>query len=77
MITSLAPGEYTVVVHTPEAFGAVPLTSLGRAASSSARAARSSSSPGPASASAPRVYGGCLSDEEYNVTFQPSATYIA
>ncbi len=77
VITSLAPGEYTVVIQTPEAFGAVPLTSLGASGLQYCKGLAQFQLSGPGVSLSTSVYGGCLSNEQYNVTFQPNATYTA
>ncbi len=77
VITSLAPGQYTVDVRTPEAFGAVPLTSLGASGLQYCKGLAQFQLTGPGINLQTSVFGGCLTDETYTETFQPSTTYTA
>ncbi|HEX4519153.1 MAG TPA: hypothetical protein VH063_06185 [Gaiellaceae bacterium] len=77
VITSLAPGQYTVDVRTPEAFGAVPLTSIGATGFAYCKGLAQFQLTGPGINLQTSVFGGCLADEVYTETFQPSTTYIA
>ena len=77
VVTSLAPGEYTVVVQTPEAFGAVPLISVGATGLQYCKGLAQFQLTGPGINLNTSVFGGCLTDETYTETFQPSTSYSA